>query len=152
MSLRSSLESMIDESFSSKCNAGRNAFNDVYHYLASLGRDELSAMDAALYICISVFKADYDYSDTELRFMGEISGNTASIYTRSKWVNQIIPEIRSSQYVARRLTELESAPLNVKRSAVLLAALASICDRDLSYSETSEVQGWMNRLHVYFNN
>ena len=152
MSLRSTLESMIDDSFYSKCSAGRQAFNDVYHYLESLGRDSLSAMDAALYICISVFKTDYDYSDTELKFMGEISGNTSSIYTRSKWVNQIIPEVRSSQYVARRLTELENAPLSVKRSAVLLAALAAICDRDLSYSETSEVERWMDRLHVYFNN
>lgn len=151
MSLRSSVESLANSSFSSKCSAGREAFNDIYYYLKGLGRDGLSAMDAALYICITVFKADYNYSDIEIQFMGEISGNTA--YPKSEWLNRIIPEIRrdSEGYIARRLRELEEAPLNIRRSAMLLAALAAVCDHDLSYCETSEIENWTNRLHVRFN-
>ena len=151
MSLRSAVESLANSSFSSKCSAGREAFNDIDYYLRGLGRDGLSAMDAALYICITVFKADYNFSDTEIQFMAEVSGNTG--IQKSEWINRIIPEIRrdSEGYIARRIRELEEAPLNIRRSAILLAALAAVCDHDLSYYETSEIESWTNRLHCYFN-
>ena len=150
MSLRSELESLVDCSFSSKCSEGKKAFNEVDSYLRSLGRDGLSAMDATLLLCISVMRADYDFSDTEILFLGEVSGNIQPYTTKDDWLDHIIPEIRRDEhgYIAWRIRELEEAPLEIRRSAMLLICLAAVCDHELSYAEISEVERWMNKLSL----
>lgn len=144
MSVRSHIES-LDGSFESRVSAGRIAYQDIYNYL---GRD-LYAMDTAIYLCLCVFKADYNYSSTEISFVAQVTGNTG--YPQSEWTRRIFPEVRSADYIERMLDKLATAPLEIKRSAVLLASLAAVIDHDVSYAESDEVQRLMRRIGTYFD-